>query len=286
LVRNKQPKTPPKLEVEGKPVLTGICPECVARYVLLAVRDPLGFKRDAAEEIASYFDSAKKVADTGMFITYSGEYRGVPVTVCSTGSGAPDTEIAFMDFIQYSAADTFIRVGTSGSYHPAVRVGDVVISSGAVRDDGTSREYVKTSYPAVASHEVVLALSDAAEEVGASYHIGITRSNDSIYCGQGRPVKDYMQDEHLAIPDYWRRAGVMNVERETSIILTLSNLFHVRGGSVCAVVNSTPHGYLDVSAGVQDAIRTALEGIRRLNHWDAQVKKSGKKWWTPSLLQG
>lgn len=283
--RKKQGKTPPRFEVAGKPVLTGVRADRVARYVLLAVRDPLGFERDAAEEIASHLDSAEKVADTGMFVTYCGEYKGVPVTVCSTGSGAPDTEIAMMDFIQYSAADTFIRVGTSGSYDPSVRVGDIVISSGAVRDDGTSQEYVKTSYPAVASHEVVLALSDAAEEVGANYHIGITRSNDSIYCGQGRSVRGYVQDEHLRIPEYWQRANVKNIERETSVILTLANLFNLRGGSVCAVVNSTPHGYLDVSAGVQDAIRTALEGVRRLNHWDTQVKRSGKKWWTPSLLQ-
>ena len=274
----------PTFKEKGEPVFTRIKPEKVARYVLLAVRDPLGFKRDAAEEIASYFDAYEKVADTGMFKTYTGTYKGVPVTVCSTGSGCPDTELALMDFMLYSNADTFIRVGTSGGFQPYVKPGDIVITTSAVRDEGTSEEYVKPIFPAVAHYEVVLALIQAAEELNVRYHVGITRSNDAIYCGLGRPaVNNYLQKEHEEIIEYWSKAGVLNIEREASIILTLCNLFGYRGGCVCAVVDNYFTGELKLGAGVEEAIKTTLEALTYLYKWDKDKEKANKKFWYPRL---
>ena len=183
--------TPPDLKIGGRGVLTGLKAGDVAKYVLLVVRDPLGYDRDAADEIATYLDDAVLLADTGLFRTFSGSYKGVRVTVCSTGSGAPDTELALVDLAELSPEGVFIRVGTSGSANDRVRVGDLVIASGAVRSDGASREYVDAGYPAVASPEVTLALAEAATRLGHSHHVGITRSNDSLYAGQGRPVLGY-----------------------------------------------------------------------------------------------
>ena len=95
--------------------------------------------------------------------------------------------------------------------HESVRPGDVVISHGVVRDEGMTQAYVRPSFPAAASPEIVLALAQAGEELGARYHVGITRSSDSDFCGVGRPsVGGYMQPEHLEVIDYYRRAGVLS----------------------------------------------------------------------------
>ncbi|HBT48515.1 MAG: Phosphorylase family [Caldanaerobacter subterraneus] len=277
-------KEPPMFTLNGGPLFTQVPPSKVAPYVILTVRDPLGFEKDAGEEIASFMDSYEKIADTKMFTTYTGIYKGVPITVCSTGSGAPEAELALMDFILFTEATTFIRVGTSGSYQYDVKVGDIVITSAAVRDEGTSEEYVAPIYPAVSDFEVVMAMIQAAEELGVPYHVGITRSNDAIYCGEGRAVKGYIQPEHERIPEYWHRANVKNVEREASLILTLCNLFKKRGGAVCTVVDNELTGELGVGAGKENSIRTALEGLRILSEWDYIKQKEGKKYVYPALV--
>jgi uridine phosphorylase len=277
---------PPPFEINGRPLFTGIKPEEVARYVLLTVRDPLaGFKRDAGEEVAGYLDSYRLVVDTGMFKTYTGEYEGVAVTICSTGSGAPETELALMDFINFTKSDTFIRVGTSGSYQKWVKLGDIVITSAAVRDEGTSEEYVKPIYPASANYEVVMAMIEAAESLGIKYHVGITRSNDAIYAGEGRPIASYLQKEHEDIPEYWQRANVLNVEREASLILTLCNLFGKRGGAVCTIVDNELTGELGVGIGKEESIKVAIESVRILAKWDEIKEKRKKRFYYPALKQ-
>ena len=274
---------PPLFEHEGKSLMLQVSPKEVARYVIIAVRDPLGYEEEVAAWTASFLDNAKMIADSKMFVTFSGSYKGVPVTVCSTGSGGPDTELALADFFKFSNADTFIRLGTSGTYREDINVGDIVIASGAVRDDGTSAEYVKTTYPALASYDVVLALAEAAEHSSFKYHIGITRSNDSCLNGQGRPLLRYWQEEHRRIPDYWNRAGILNFERETSTIYVLSSLMGYRAGAVNSVVNSTPKGSLIPGAGKNEAVMTVLDGIRVLAEWDRKKEKLKKRYWLPSM---
>lgn len=261
---------PPLFEKNGNALMTGVSMNNVARYVILVVRDPLGYKLDAAEEVASYLDNPKMVADTKMFITYTGTYKNTPVSICSTGSGAPDTELAISDFIRFTKADTFIRLGTSGTYRGDVNVGDLVIAEGAVRDEGTTKSYVKTIYPAVSDYWVTTALLTAAQELGYKYHLGITLSTDSIYCGQGRPLEGYYQEEHKSIPLYWKNAGVLNFERETSAILTLSRLLKRRGGALNVVVNNMETGILDPGAGAKESILTTLEGVHILEKFDRE----------------
>ncbi len=277
-------KTPPLFEANGKSVMARISPEQVARYVILSVHDPLGYEKDVAEIIAGYMDDAKLIADTHMFVTYTGTYKNIPITVCSTGSGAPETEIALVEFFRFSNADTFIRAGTSGTYLEDINVGDVVIAAGAVRDEGTSAAYVVPTYPALANYEVTLALAEAADKLNIPYHIGITRSTDSCQAGQGRPVLDYLQEENRRIPEYWTKVGIKNFERETSIVYVMCSLFNKRGGAVNAVVNSTPKGNLDVGAGSDETFKTVLEGIRILADWDEIKEKTGKKYLLPSML--
>ncbi len=278
-------KTPPLFDTDGKSVMAQISPEQVARYVILSVHDPLGYEKDVAEVIAGYMDKSTLIADTHMFVTYTGSYKGVPITVCSTGSGAPETEIAMVEFLRFSNADTFIRAGTSGTYLEDIDVGDIVIAAGAVRDEATSAAYVVPTYPALASYEVTLAIAEAAEKLGVRYHIGITRSTDSCQAGQGRPVLNYLQEDSKRIPEYWQKVGIKNFERETSFVYVMCSLFNKRGGAVNAVVNSTPKEFLDVGAGSDETFRTVLEGIRILAEWDAIKEKSGKKYLLPSMLK-
>jgi uridine phosphorylase len=278
-------KHPPLFDIEGKSLMVGITDDQVARYVILAVRDPLGYEADAAEVVASYLTGANLVADTQMYITYTGDYKGVPVTVCSTGSGAPDTELALSDFFRFSSADTFIRLGTSGTFLKKVHVGDLVIAEGAVRNDGCTQAYIKPTFPAVGNYEVNLALAQAAEDLNLPFHIGITLSTDSIYAGQGRPLLDYFQREHRNIPDYWTQAGVLNFERETSLILTLCKLMKKRGAAVNAVVNNMHTGEMRPGASSEGAILTVLEGIATLSKWDAAKEKAAVDYLTPALVK-
>lgn len=276
---------PPPFEREGRSLFTGVTPEKVANYVILTVQDPLhGYVEDAAEEIAKYLDSYEKVADTGMFTTFTGSYRGIPITICSTGSGAPEAELALMDFIRFTPADTFVRVGTSGALQKWINIGDLVITAAAVRDEGTSREYVKPSYPAVANYEVVLALATAAARMKVAYHVGITRSNDAIYVGEGRPICGYLQKEHEDIPRYWEKANVLNVEREAALILTLCNIFGKRGGTVCTIVDNELTGEMKLGVSKRESIRVALEGLSILSDWDEAKKRVKSKYLTADVL--
>jgi len=253
---------PPQFTAEGANLLTAVGRGDVAPNIIIAVRDPLGFDEDAATQISRRLDDVRQIADTGMFITYTGTYKGVPVTVCSTGSGAPDTEIAFAELVDAAGTRaTVLRVGTSGSAAQGVSVGDLVLTTAAVRSEGTTDAYVPKEYPAVADFGVVQALAAAARAIEAPHHLGITRSTDSIYAGQGREVLGFRAPGLEEIPGFWSGVGVLNYERETSLILTLASVLGHRGGSVCSVVNSAVSGHLDAGAGVNEAITVALEAF-------------------------
>ena len=228
------------LLIDGKPALTGIDPGRIGDYVIVTVRDPLcAYEEDPAQQLARHLSDSELVARTGMFTTYSGHYDGAHISVVSGGSGSPEAELVLHEFLENTAATAYLRLGGSGGMHESVRPGDVVISHGVVRDEGMTQAYVRPSFPAAASPEIVLALAQAGEELGARYHVGITRSSDSDFCGVGRPsVGGYMQPEHLEVIDYYRRAGVLNGDRESAALVTLPLLFGRRGGSICSVADN------------------------------------------------
>ena len=276
---------PKFLTADGRPSLTGIDGKKIARYVIMTVRDPLcGYNEDSAKEIAGYLDESEEVARTGMFVTYTGKYKGVELSIVSGGSGAPEAELVLNEFMIFSEADTFIRVGGSGGWNENVHPGDVVISSGAVRDEGMTASYVVRQYPAFANYEVLLSLIEAATENGHKFHVGITRSGDSEYCGWGKPsYGGYIQKEQLEIIDYYHRAGVLNTDRETSAIFTLTTLFGLRGGSICSIGDNVVNkeGF-KAGDGHESAIAIALEAIRKLNSKDKEKEERGLKYWVPN----
>ena len=121
------------LIIGGRPAMTQIDPEKVGDYVLITVRDPLcAYGKDPAELIAERLDARELIGQSGMFTSYSGYYKQAHVTVVSGGSGSPEMELVLYDYMEYTDAGTFLRVGGSGGIGDNVKPGDVVISSGIV----------------------------------------------------------------------------------------------------------------------------------------------------------
>ncbi|HIE24259.1 MAG TPA: uridine phosphorylase [Candidatus Korarchaeota archaeon] len=253
-----------------------ISPKDVKKYVLLP-GDP-----GRAEKIAKEWDEHRFISGHREYVIYVGKYKGTELMVCSTGIGGPAAGIAIEELARVGA-NTFIRVGSTGSILPEARVGDLIISTGAVRLDGTSKQYVIPEYPALANYEVVMALIEAAESLGYRYHVGITASTDSFYVGQGRRgYGGYWQSwmENL-IPDL-QKAKVINFEMETATIFTLSSLFGKRAGAVCAVYADRVRNEFGVK-GEKESIRVANEAVRILAEWDEIKRQKGKRYFYPSL---
>jgi uridine phosphorylase len=259
------------LLVDGRPALTGLDPDLVGDFVILTVRDPLcAYDDDPAEVIARRLDRPVLAGRTGMFSIWTGTFDGAAISVVSGGSGAPEAELAMHELLQFTDANTFLRVGGSGGMHPAVAPGDLVIARGVVRDEGMTAAYVPPSWPAVCTPELVLALQAAAEELGAPHHVGLTRSTDSDFVAGGRPgVGGYFQPWHLDVVDTWARAGVLNGDRESSAVVTLATLFGRRAGSICSVADNISTGArFEAGAGHDRAIDVALRGLARLHRAD------------------
>jgi len=206
-----------------------VAPGDVADTVLLP-GDP-----DRVAVVTDRWDDAETIAEHREYRTATGTYEGAPLSVTSTGIGSPSAAIAVEELARVGA-ETFIRVGSCGALHPEMDVGDLVITTGAVRGEGTSEEYVREDYPAVADHAVVSALVAAAERLGYDYHCGVTLSTDSFYAGQAREgFEGFEAAGTETLLDDLRAANVKNVEMEASAILTLATVYGLRAGAVCTV---------------------------------------------------
>ncbi|ASI98086.1 uridine phosphorylase [Thermococcus celer] len=251
-------------------------PGDVARYVLLP-GDP-----ERVPKISALWDEAREIAFHREYRTHTGKYRGVPISVTSTGIGGPSTAIA-VEELAAIGADTFIRVGSTGAIQPGMEIGDLIIAKAAVRLEGTSKQYVRVEYPAVADLEVTLALIEAAETLGMRYHLGITASTDSFYLGQGRPgLNGYFPSFARSIMDDLRQANVTNFEMEAATLYTLANIYGLRAGCVCAVFANRVTDEFG-KAGEKEAAQVASEAVKILAEWDEEKEKAGKKVWFPGL---
>ena len=233
-------------------------PGDVAPYVLLP-GDP-----GRVPKIAEYWEEARFVAQNREFLTYTGKYKGVPVSATSTGIGAPSAAIAVEELIRVGAK-VFIRVGTSGAVSPKVKPWDLGIAVGAVRDEGTTRQYVPVEYPAVADYRVVSALVEAAKELGYSYHVGVFHTKDSFYCEvepENQPAREIWMERWKA----WQRAGVILSEMETAAILVVSSIRGALAGAICAVIEIPKDEETRArnEEAERQAIRTALEAVKIL----------------------
>jgi len=187
-------------------------------------------------KIVALWEKPEEVADYRQYHTMKGEYQKAKLACTSSGIGSPALAIAFDELLRVGV-HTFIRVGTCGSLQPDMYIGDLVITTGAVRLDGASKDYVIPEYPAIAHYEVVEALIAAAKKLKVKYHVGITASTDTFSVGQGRPgVNGYLPSHKAKIFEDMQAANVKNFEMEAGCLLTMGSLFGVRTGAICVVV--------------------------------------------------
>jgi uridine phosphorylase len=244
----------------GKQYHTGVGPGDVGRYVILP-GDP---KR--CRKIADHFENAYLVADSREFTTYTGYIEGVKVSVTSTGIGGPSAAIA-IDELAKCGVDTFVRVGTCGGMQENVESGDVVIASGAIRMEGTSREFAPIEYPAVADIQVTNALMAAAKEKNIPHHVGVVQCKDSFF-GQHEPEIMPVSYELEQKWEAWKRMGCLASEMESAALFIAGSFLRVRVGSCFLVVANQERAKMGLdNPQVHDtelAIVTAVEALRRL----------------------
>lgn len=251
-------------EGSGKQYHIGVGKGDVGRYVFLP-GDP---KR--CEKIAKYFDQPVKVGDSREFVTYTGYLNGVKVSVTSTGVGGPSASIAMEELVA-CGADTFIRVGTCGGMDMNVQSGDLVIATGAIRMEGTSKEYAPIEYPAVADLDMVNALVEGAKRVNASYHTGVVECKDAFY-GQHRPETLPNGQDLLRKWNAWLGMGCKASEMESAALFIVAGYLHVRCGTTLLVVANQEREKQGLpNPQVHDtdlAIRSAIEAVKYLIETD------------------
>ena len=238
----------------------------VGRYVILP-GDP---KR--CEKIAAHFENPRLIADSREYVTYTGYLDGEKVSVTSTGIGGPSAAIA-MEELSRVGADTFIRVGTSGGMALEVKSGDVVIASGAIRMEGTSREYAPIEFPAVADVEVTQALIQAARKLGQEYHVGVVQCKDSFY-GQHSPETKPVGYELLNKWDAWVKCGCLASEMESAALFVVGSWLKLRVGTVLLTMANQERAKKGLPNPVvhdtEAPIQTAVEAIRNLIREDKE----------------
>ena len=241
----------------------------VGRYVILP-GDP---KRCA--KIAAHFEDPKQIADNREYITYTGYLEGEKVSVTSTGIGGPSAAIAMEELVK-CGADTFVRIGTCGGMDLDVKGGDIVIATGAVRMEGTSKEYAPIEFPAVADLEVTNALAGAARRLGYTYHTGIVQCKDSFY-GQHDPQLMPVGYELMDKWQAWLRLGCKASEMESAALVVVASYLKVRCGSDFLVMGNQERDKRGMDNPIvhdtEAAVTVAVEAIRSLIHGDREKEK-------------
>jgi len=216
---------------------------------------------DRAHAIAKkFFDEPEEIAKKREYWSFKGKWKGVPVAVCSTGIGCPSAAIAIEELVRVGCT-TFLRVGTSGAISRSVNAGDLVIFTGAVRDEGTSIQYVPKEFPAVADPQMVLALSNAAKELGAKFHVGIGHSKDAFYSEHSSYVTD--PEGTLKKWEMMREAGVLATEMEAAALFVIGHLRGVKVGAICVAIgeNVEEEAKIVGKPPIDDLITVALDAI-------------------------
>ena len=250
--------------IDGKQMHIGCTSDEIGGYVILP-GDP-----GRCEWIAGMFDDARFVSSNREFTVWTGTLDGARVSVCSTGIGGPSAAIALEELVE-CGAHTFIRVGTCGGMAPEVHGGDLVVATAAVRQEGTTREYMPLEYPAAASFDIVRALADEAERLQYPVHVGVIQSKDSFY-GEIRPERMPVAAQ---LTQQWKAllaAGVLASEMESAALFVASAYLHVRCGTVLNVLwNDENEAPAVGKNAAQRGIETAVGALRRLIAQDQNV---------------
>ena len=220
---------------------------------------------DRARLIAEgFFENPVEVAKKREYWSFKGTYNGVPVGVCSTGIGCPSAAIAIEELIKIGCK-VFVRVGTSGAISPKAKAGDVIIFTGAVRDEGTSRQYVPLEFPAIADPALVLELTTAAKKRGASHFAGIGHSKDAFYSEYpGMTADPERTKKHW---EAMKNANVLATEMEAAALFVIGTLREVKVGAICVIVGENVEKEVKIEGKppLDDLIHIALEAMTSLS---------------------
>lgn len=205
-----------------------IAPGEMPELVLLP-GDP-GRSQKIAEQ---FFDDPIEVARNREYWSFRGTYKGIPVGVCSTGIGCPSAAIAIEELVRVGCR-VFVRVGTAGAIDPKLQAGDLVILTSAVRDDGTSRQYIPLEFPAIADPRLVVSLMEAANATGSTYYVGVGHSKDSFYSEFPEMTADAETTRKKW--ENMKHAGVLATEMEAAALFVIGHLRGVQVGTICVIV--------------------------------------------------
>jgi uridine phosphorylase len=256
-----------------------LAPGEVAEYILLP-GDP-----DRTERIAALLDAVELQRRHREFSSVTGSHRGLRISVVATGIGTDNVEIVMAELLAITRRPTFVRIGSCGVLREDIELGDLVISTGALRLESTTSFYVEDGYPALADYAAVAALLEAAARTGRTAHLGLTATAPGFYGAQGRPIPQLP----LRFPDLAERMaaqGVVNFEMEASAVLTLAALAGCRAGVMCTVFAQRTSGRFadaDQRRRAEDGlIESGLEALHVLAAMDAQRSGSHERYWRPS----
>ena len=218
----------------------------VARYVIVP-GDP-----NRVPIISKNLENVEFQGQKREFNASRGTYKDVDVSVVSTGVGCPSTAIAVEELV-HIGAEVFIRIGTSGAVDGSAKKGDIFIATGAVRDDGTSKQYIPIEFPAIASYEVVENLINASKNLNIKIKVGICQSKDSFFgeiSPEKMPVSPYLDYKWNA----WQKGGVGASEMEAATLFILSQIRNVKAGAILALETSDEET-------IQNMTKVVLESI-------------------------
>lgn len=253
-----------------------LAPGELAEHILLP-GDP-----DRTDRIAELLTDIEVQRRHREFNSVTGRYRGRRVSVVATGIGTDNVEIVLAEILAITRRPTFIRIGSCGALQPSIGLGDLIITSGAVRLESTTRYFVHEAYPAVADHVAVAALVEAAARLGHRSHVGITATAPGFYGAQGRPL-ERLPIRFPGLADEMAAQGVLNFEMEASALLVLAGLAGCRAGVVCAAYAQRTEGrFLDAAgrtAAERACVETGLEALVLLAEMDELAAASGEPRW-------
>ncbi|WP_255197264.1 nucleoside phosphorylase [Halorarius litoreus] len=214
------------------------------------------------DRIAGQCDSSEVIAENREYKVVNATFEGRDLTICSTGIGCPSAAIA-VEELAAVGVETFIRVGTTGALQEGIEIGDMIVATGAAKNEGTSRRYEAVEYPAVPDYDVLSGLVDAAEANDEDVHVGPIASDDAFYAETDAYVED------------WEAAGLLSVEMEAAAVFSITRRKGLRAGAICTVdgnlVEGTQKGETEddelpekAKNNVERAIRIALTATTEL----------------------
>ncbi len=258
----------------------GLGPGELAEYILLPG------DQDRTAKVAARFESVEFQKRHREFASATGVFGGKRMSVVSTGIGTDNVEIVIAEILAITKKPTFIRIGSCGVLRDDIALGDLVITTGAVRLEATTKYFVHEGYPAVADYTAVAALTEAAYRLGHTAHLGITATAPGFYGAQGRPIRQ-LPIRFPDLADEMTRQRVVNFEMEASALLVLATLAGCRAGVVCTAYAQRVSGAFVQGAQKEQAesacIDTGLEALRLLADMDEAVQAQGAVHWRPSL---